>query len=67
VDTNFFVTFHSMTCRLWIFLEAAAGSRDGYQDDEEPPPSGPPATHFIVVLKRAQHQERSSSMRPAES
>src|ERR1700724_1596413 len=25
VDTNFFVTFRSMTCRLWIFLEAAAG------------------------------------------
>jgi hypothetical protein len=25
VDTTFFVTFRSMTCRLWIFLEAAAG------------------------------------------
>jgi hypothetical protein len=25
VGTNFFVTFRSMTCRLWIFLEAAAG------------------------------------------
>ena len=25
MDTNFFVTFRSMTCRLWIFLEAAAG------------------------------------------
>ena len=43
--TNFFMTFRFMTCRLWIFLEAAAGGPSDIRTLE----SATPPSHIATL------------------